>query len=245
MKVKPFTVYVLLPTLAFAGYFAGLQFLPVFTKRLLHSEHGAIEWGTAVAFFVAAFLGARLLWKTQGMAPAWCRVLYGVFAAAGLMVALEEISYGQKLFDWNSPEWFAEHNAKSETNLHNMFHNKPSNYLRAAATVGCPVCCLVLPVWLRRRGRGMQAGEWGHYLLPQAELATMAVLTLLLTLFNKIPSIKGMATWTGHLGELKELYWGVVAVCYANILLRRITASHESGTTAEPHGQPCSHRKAA
>src|SRR5262245_39227125 len=131
MTSKSFVGYVVLPILAFAAYFVCLACFPQFTKTYLHTEHGAIEWGTALAFLIATIVAARLTWKSQNKAPKHYRVLYGLFAVAGMLVALEEVSYGQKFFYWNSPGWFAEHNSKGETNLHNMFNNKPSDFLRS------------------------------------------------------------------------------------------------------------------
>jgi hypothetical protein len=214
--------YHFLPTLMFAGYFACLRYLPQFTKNIIHTERGAIEWGTAAAFLMAACLAALLLWKSRGVAPNRYRVVYAVFCVTGLFVALEEISYGQKFFYWETPAVFRDLNEKQETNLHNMLGSKPSDFMRGLATAGCPVACAILPLWMLAAKRSQQPGTWQHFLLPGPELATMALLTLALTVFNKIPSIKRMATWSGHLGELKELYWGIVAVCYAGIIARRV-----------------------
>lgn len=229
MSRKSVFGFVFLPTCAFGSYFACLKYFPVFTKRYLHTEHGAIEWGTAIVFLIAALLGGHLAWRTRTRVPTWCTVLYSLFALAGLFVTLEEVSYGQKFFNWDTPKWFTEHNSKSETNLHNMFDNKPSNLLRSIATIGCPVCCIVLPLWRRIQQFRRQPVAWTEYCVPGPELITLAFLTIALTVLNKIPSVKGMATWSGHLGELKELYWGVTAACYAAIILRRLSHSKSLG----------------
>ncbi len=240
MAWKSMTGYVILPALLFASYFACLHFSPPLAKQIFHTERGTIEMGTAFSFTVASCIAAWLFFKTRAVVAGRFRVLYCMFAIAGLFVALEELSYGQKLFHWNSPEWFAENNLKSETNLHNMFGSKPSNRLRAIATIGCPICCIVLPV-IRRARQGYRPGEWAYYLLPRYELAAMTVLTILLTVFNKIPSIKGMATWTGHLGEFKELYWGIIAACYAGILSRRLLMQKRSSNVAAPESDERMH----
>jgi hypothetical protein len=245
MTWKSVAGYVVLPILAFGIYFACLRWFPHFTKVYLHTEHGAIEWGTALAFFGAACIAARLTWRTRKLAPASFRALYGLFAVAGLLVAFEEISYGQKVFKWNSPAWFAQHNFKSETNLHNMFGNKPSNFLRLVATIGCPLFCGALPLWLHLRGFTPRTNARLFYLLPQLELATISALTILLSIFNKIPSIRGMATWSGHLGELKELYWGVAAVGYAVIISRRLSSDSSGMQGVEPGAMKATTRRAA
>jgi hypothetical protein len=214
--------YGVLPVVVFVAYFVCLKFFPAFTKVYVHTEHGAIELATAVTFFIASILGLRFTWVHRHRLPRDYVVLYSLFVVAGMFVALEEVSYGQKFFAWRSPEWFARYNSKSETNLHNMFHNRPSNFLRSIATIGCPMVCIVLPAYVAVRCKGAREGTWAHYLLPRWELATIAVLTLVLTIFNKIPSIKGMATWSGHLGELKEMYWGVAALIYVTVISGRL-----------------------
>jgi hypothetical protein len=35
-------------------------------------------------------------------------------------ISLEEISYGQKIFNWQTPSLFKEYNLQQETNLHNL-----------------------------------------------------------------------------------------------------------------------------
>jgi hypothetical protein len=221
MTRTAFVAYIGLPVASFVGYFTSLVWFPGFSRWFLHTEHGAIEWGTAIAFLVAAMIGCRLFWKTANIIPSQYRLFYALFTCAGLLVSLEETSYGQKLLGWSSPEWFDTHNSKHETNLHNMFDNKPSNALRTLATVGCPVCCIVLPLFFKSKGLG-GTNRWAHWLVPDGQLTVLAFLTLLLTAFNKVPQIRGMATWSGHLGELKEFYWGVIAVGYAVVLSQRL-----------------------
>lgn len=221
MTLKSFVGYVVVPTLATAGYLVCLWLFPNFTKDVLHSERGLVEMATALAFLAASCLGWRLLVKTRGVVPVWSSAFYCLFALAGLFVALEEVSYGQKLFHWNSPDWFADNNSKRETNLHNTFGNTPSNKMRLVATAGCPVICLILPLIARfRRGR-YQLGHWTFYVLPRMELATLAAISLLLTALHRF-RLQGTPDIWEHMAEVRELCWGVAAVCFAAILTSRL-----------------------
>jgi hypothetical protein len=216
---------VALPALTLAAYFVCLWLAPDFSRVFLHGEDAAIEMGTAALFLATSCGAIGLVARTRGAVPAIYRTFYVLIALAGVFVGLEEISYGQKLFHWNSPEWFTQHNSKAETNLHNMLGSKPSDHMRALASVGCPLLCVALPLaTLARRGL-YRPGHWAYYLLPRMELAMLAMVTLALTVLNKVPSVKGMAMWTGHLGELKELYWSAAALGYVLILWRRLTAT--------------------
>jgi hypothetical protein len=221
MTRKAFVGYVVVPTLATASYLICLWFFPNLAKHVLHSERGLVELATPLAFLAASCLGWRLLVKTRGAVPRWASVIYCLFVLAGLFVALEEVSYGQKLLHWESPGWFAENNSKRETNLHNMLGNRPSNKMRQVATIGCPVICLVMPLVARfRRGR-YQPSHWTFYVLPRLELATLAIMTMLLTGFRRF-RVHGAADIWEHMSEVRELYWGVIAICFAVILNRRL-----------------------
>jgi hypothetical protein len=76
----------------------------------------AVTLGGSACFAWALALRYRALDRTK--ARTWwllgCVLLFG---------AMEEISWGQRIFGWESPEWFQLHNAQAETNLHNLrFH---------------------------------------------------------------------------------------------------------------------------
>jgi len=47
-----------------------------------------------------------------------------LIAAAGLLIAIEEISWGQRIFNVGSPEYFMEHSDQQETNVHNLISER-------------------------------------------------------------------------------------------------------------------------
>lgn len=83
-------------------------------------EDGPIEYLTALVYLAAtpiAFLiGLRFYRQRQRLYA----LLYGLLAAGLLFICFEEISWGQRLLDFDSPELFAEHNVQGEVNLHNF-----------------------------------------------------------------------------------------------------------------------------
>jgi len=86
-------------------------------------EDGALEWGTFWAFLLAAGVagaGAVRQRKHDGSLP-WCFV--GV-ALLCFVVAMEEISWGQRLFGYRPASYFLEHNFQQEFNLHNVTSTK-------------------------------------------------------------------------------------------------------------------------
>lgn len=88
---------------------------------IVYDEDGLFESATAVALLFCAVLlfitGVGRAWRhDRKLAPAV--VVMAVFCG---LLFLEEISWGQRIFGWSTPENFEELNAQSETNLHNMF----------------------------------------------------------------------------------------------------------------------------
>lgn len=88
----------------------------------LVQEDQALEWSTAWAFASAAlayFLSAAQ--SRRQARPLWPACLLGLFCA---WVALEELSWGQRLFGYQSPQYFLEHNTQQEFNLHNLLDGR-------------------------------------------------------------------------------------------------------------------------
>lgn len=88
-------------------------------------EDGPIEWLSFVTLFLGSLLAGYLTYekvRSEGRLGLSCTVL--LFLMAGFMfAALEEISYGQRIFDFESGDFFLKNNAQDETNLHNMVVN--------------------------------------------------------------------------------------------------------------------------
>lgn len=90
----------------------------------LYAKEGPVDTFHALAYLASALvLGHAALGK-----PRWpngargTRAIVGLAAAVLLFAALEEISWGQTLFAWSSPQSVAGWNFQGETNLHNAFN---------------------------------------------------------------------------------------------------------------------------
>jgi len=82
-------------------------------------EDGMLEWMTAWAFVAAAAVfayAARAEGQRQRRFP-WFSIGLALFC---LLVALEEISWGQRLLGYRPPVYFLEHNYQLELNVHNL-----------------------------------------------------------------------------------------------------------------------------
>ncbi|OKY74828.1 MAG: hypothetical protein BM485_11360 [Desulfobulbaceae bacterium DB1] len=83
------------------------------------------EWTQFSFFAIAFFFSARL-----ALSGSRFRIFFTALALACLYVCGEEISWGQRLFDVATPDFFSRHNLQQETNLHNFFTGPYSTTLK-------------------------------------------------------------------------------------------------------------------
>ena len=104
----------------------------------LTGEDGLIENLTAVF----AFLASILLFVTGRMErkalPRWIYIMGGIVA---LFVAGEEISWGQRILGYPTPDWMIERNRQGEFNLHNLHVLKEP--MRACFLYGVQFLCMM------------------------------------------------------------------------------------------------------
>ena len=86
------------------------------------TEGSIVEWLSFIFLLFSAFL----LWKAVSNWSSWRGKLIARFIAICLFVAsMEEMSWGQMIFNWRTPEVFDVVNRQQETNMHNLafFHD--------------------------------------------------------------------------------------------------------------------------
>jgi len=105
-------------------------------------------WSIAVAFVISARL-ARTRWRFR-----WFFLLLSLSC---FYVAMEEISWGQRIVDFSSPDFFRTNNLQGETNIHNFFTGPFGTGLKAALSYAMAISLalygLVYPAMLRLRFR--------------------------------------------------------------------------------------------
>lgn len=121
------TIFVLY-TIVLSSYFIVL--LPTDVIRALAVEDGFIETVGATAFLLAsvaffvAYGYSSGLTNHFGMFQTQRNLFYFLLGLLFLICFGEEISWGQRLFNWATPDWLEARNIQGETNLHNieLFH---------------------------------------------------------------------------------------------------------------------------
>lgn len=111
--------YVILGIVGIIGIIVGFVDESVFNERFAN-EDGIVENLTTLALLCVSILcGYRLIRQWNARHGFWLAGT-ALFAVLFFFAAGEEISWGQRIFGWESSEYFMERNAQNETNLHNL-----------------------------------------------------------------------------------------------------------------------------
>jgi hypothetical protein len=137
--------------------------------KALTREDGIAEW--LQVFFYAASLGmcavlTRHLKQTgqNGAALLYLGVCLGLVFLIG-----EELSWGQRVFGWGTPEVFRASNKQDETNLHNI-HGVGAAFKWIQMLVGA--YGTLLPLLLLERELAPRWRGWARFLVPHWLLVT-------------------------------------------------------------------------
>lgn len=171
---------------------------PPFFTEVYVLEDGLIEWLTVVALVASATLMLRRAWVLKGERSSLFVFTTVMAAAVFLFGAGEEISWGQRIFGIETPEWFAENNKQRETNLHNLVIGGVSvNKLVFSKILAvCLLGYLVILPWVAKKKPAFAAFlDRAGVPLPRTWHVVVWIAVLLLTEY---------AVGTGKRGELRE-----------------------------------------
>lgn len=170
--------------------------------RVILGEGGFIEYGTVIAYYLAAGFAipiGRYFFQLGQKGLAWGYYLYSAFF---IFVALEEVSWGQRLFGWELPSFLEAYNAQEEFTIHNLvwFHK----YSGEAIIVISFICLLGLFFLYRSRQSHQTKGSlYLLYLFPRWFLASFFGLAMII--FILIEFFDGLGFFISADQEFAEL----------------------------------------
>ena len=82
-------------------------------------EDGALEWASVAMFLTSATMAAAAR-SLARLGHSRLGSFHLLLAIALLLISMEEISWGQRLFGWSTPEVLTGANEQNETNFHNI-----------------------------------------------------------------------------------------------------------------------------
>jgi hypothetical protein len=164
----------------FLLYRVQISDLKSYLRRI--SEGSLVEW----LGFLLLLAAACLLWKAAVQASSNGLKLLIRSGSVGLFVlSMEEMSWGQMIFNWGTPATLNEHNVQHETNIHNLsfWH---SHTWTVAACVFTLLFLLSVCGFLVRCSGSIRLGSWIDVILP-------------------------LGCTASYFGVAALMYWGVVA----------------------------------
>lgn len=108
-----------LPLFIISG-FLYLRYFKYEFYDFLISEDSIFEYFQAIAYFSTGVIYMLIAFKCTGETVRLQRILFITAGLGALIIAMEEISWGQRLFGINTPEWFQKHNIQNELSIHNL-----------------------------------------------------------------------------------------------------------------------------
>ncbi len=117
-------------------------------------DFGLSEYGVVLALIGAAGFLALLALRSKG----FDRVVFILAALGCFLVAGEELSWGQWIFGWSTPEALAAVNLQNETNAHNLID--PRLYDLAYSVIGFATLATAITAYVGFGRNGEQTGTF-------------------------------------------------------------------------------------
>ena len=80
-------------------------------------EGGIVEWSTFLLLLISAYI---LFSCAKNVRQVRLRIIYYALSGFSFVIGMEEMSWGQMIFNWKTPSQLALINDQGETNLHNI-----------------------------------------------------------------------------------------------------------------------------
>ena len=205
-----------------------------FYDRYIESEAGLVENATAL-LCLAAVIGGLVALRYRQALPhrllaAWIAVVtLGTFYFGG-----EELSWGQHLAGWGTPEPLSAANDQNETNIHNIsswFDQKPRLALELWVLFGGVI--YGLRRWISP-GTAPPPSDWRHWFWPTAICVPVSVLALVVRLGERLQDWFGVPVPPAleiRASEVQEYGFALFLLLYLWSLHARLRAR---ATTLDP-----------
>lgn len=216
-----FFLAVVLPALILVFQIGAERVLSYAQKEWMLSENGPHEFAQFLVLMGAAIVAAGTLLRMDRARDRLLTLWIGLALICSLYVGGEEISWGQHIFFWETPETWAQVNDQNETNLHNTsawFDQKPRLILEIGIILGGIILPLVRRYAPARLPTRFQMFYPTNILIPLAVIATGVKQT------QSIAEGLDLGHPFHRVSEVQELFFFIFVLVYLLVLRRRIAA---------------------
>ena len=191
--------------------------------NMVARENNLVELGTVIILIPGIVLGFKC-YKFRNLLPDRKMIIWVLLVtAACIYFAGEELSWGQQLFKWDTPEFIKALNDQNETNLHNMsswLDQKPRLLLELWVLIGG----ILLPLWRIIRKTSYPASDWKHWFWPEYVCLPTAFLAILVKVPERITDFFNYRLFENALrySELQEFYFALFLTIYLYSIHKRL-----------------------
>ncbi|MCG8326000.1 MAG: hypothetical protein MI673_10825 [Thiotrichales bacterium] len=207
---------------------------PEFYRAWIEQENGFVELATPAILIAGIYHGVQAVRRNKPVLPGWIRGWIVIIILACFYFAGEELSWGQQIYGWTTPERLTEINDQNETNFHNTsswFDQKPRLVLELWVLIGGVI--LPLGQWLNKTGYAY--GSWRYWFWPSAVCLPSAVIAILIRVPERIKDVFGLQPYSYELrwSEIQELYFAAFLSLYLLSIHQRLRQSADTGSGIE------------
>ena len=190
-------------------------YFPEHAQELIGEENGIPDLATPIVLIPAIIFGFRCHLLRQQLPVPWLHAWLMLTTIACIYFAGEEISWGQSIFHWQSPEVFNQLNKQHETNLHNMsgwFNQKP----RLLLAIGVLVGGIILPLWRKWKRIVYNDRDWRCWFWPDFVCLPAGLLVFLVKVPERYAQLSGHWLFSTpiRVSELQEFYFAYFLMLY-------------------------------
>jgi len=204
-------------------------------------ETGAVENITALLLAIAIVVVIHSLWQVLTKSSVAFKTLtmvwLSIFGLGCVYFLGEEISWGQHLFGWATPESWMAVNDQGETNLHNTsawLDQIPRTVLTVGIIVG-GLCYPLVRKWTRV-GEGRKTDAFWVHFMPGWNCTTAAACVMGIILLGTLYKSTGFEWLNIFDGEVKESLIAMFLLVYAADFFQRTVQSNATAV-AKPTAQ--------
>ncbi len=188
----------------------------------LHSENGPYEMLQFFVIAAALVLALKTLVQMDRKKNKWLTCWIGLAAVCCFYVAGEEISWGQHMMEWGTPEFWAGLNDQNETNLHNTsswLDQKP----RLLLEIGVLFAGIIIP--LLQKYKPSLVPERFNQIYAPSFLWVIAAICVFAKSTGKIGDLTGFNAFVRE-SEVVELYLYYFVFLYMITMKKRLTSEN-------------------
>jgi hypothetical protein len=205
-------------------------------RRFIVGEIGLVELATPLLALIGAVCGSLALRYARYLPGLVIRCWLVITILGCIYLAGEELSWGQQLFHWHTPESLQAINDQSETNLHNIsswFDQKP----RLALEIWVLLGGIVMPLLRSRRERLDPRThwelDWRNWFWPTYVALPTALLAIVIRLPERIKTLFDLdrVPFEIRYSETQEYYFALFLLIYLASIgyrLRRLVANRRT-----------------